>query len=105
MLFALSVGPNQAGHIVKPDDETAQDERGITQWVFGEKRMFLTYGEANSLADAAANYVYMLKNPPMTFTECETPGDFSELEAWQATGGVPQNDDVFVLIAMRVELL
>jgi len=92
----------EAGHIVKPDDDTARDERGITQWVFGEQRMFLTYGEANSLADAAANYVYMLKEPPLTFTECEIPGDFSELEAWQATGGVPQDDDVFVFIAMRV---
>ncbi len=65
--------------------------------------MFLTFGEANSLADAAANYVYMLKNPPMTFTDCKILGDFSELIAWQTTGGAPQDDDVFVLIAMRVE--
>jgi hypothetical protein len=93
----------KSGHIVKPDDEFARDERGILQWVFGDKKQFLTFGEANSLADAAANYVYMMKNPPMTFTESETPGDFSGLETWQETGGAPQDDDVFVLIAMMVE--
>jgi len=93
----------KSGHIVKPDDEFARDERGISQWVFGDKKAFLTFGEANSLADAAANYVYMMKNPPMIFTEYETPGDFSGLETWQETGGAPPDDDVFVLIAMMLE--
>ena len=93
----------KSGHIVKPDDEFARDESGILQWVFGDKKEFLTFGDANSLADAAANSVYMMKNPPMTFTYSETQGDFSGLETWQATGGAPQDDDVFVLIAMMVE--
>jgi hypothetical protein len=89
----------KAGYIIK--DET--DERGITQWVFGDQKEFLTFGHANSLADAAANYVYMMKTPQMDFSERETTGDFSELESWQSVGGAPQNEDVFVLIAMMVE--
>jgi hypothetical protein len=89
----------KAGHIVKPD--TARDERGIVQWVFGEQ--FLTFGDANSLADAAANYSYLIKNPPTTFTEREQQGDFSNLEAWKASGGLPEDEDVFVLAAMTIE--
>lgn len=89
----------KAGQIFK--DENSTDERGIVQWVFGENRKFLTFGRANSLADAAANYVYMIKNPPLDFSEREPVGDFSELEEWQSLGGAPQNEDVFVLIAIK----
>jgi len=88
----------KAGHIIK--DENSTDERGISQWVFGGHQ-FITFGQANSLADAAANYVYMIKNPPMDFSDREPVGDFSELDAWQSLGGVPQNEDVFVLIAIE----
>ncbi len=93
----------KAGHIVKPEDDTGRDERGIAQWIFGEQKMCLTFGGANTLADAAANYVYLIKNPPVTFTERETPGDFSKLAMWQAIGGPPENEEVFVLIAIMVE--
>jgi hypothetical protein len=95
----------KAGYIIK--DDTSTDERGIVQWVFGEQREFLTFGDANSLADAAANYVYMMKTPQMDFSDGESEGegegDFYELETWQSVGGAPQNEDVFVLIAMMVE--
>jgi len=93
----------KAGHIVKPEDDTGRDERWIAQWIFGEQKMCLTFGDANTLADAVANYVYLIKNPPVTFTERETPGDFSKLAMWQAIGGPPENEEVFVLIAIMVE--
>jgi len=89
----------KAGHIVKPD--TARDERGIVQWVFGEQ--FLTFGDANSLADAAANYSYLIKDLATTFTEREQQGDFSKLETWKASGGLPEDEDVFVLVAMIID--
>ncbi len=84
----------KAGQIIKDDSS------GIAQWTF--HKSFLTFGDENSLADAAANYVYSIETPLMNFEACEIIGDFSELEHWQSLGGVPQNQDVFVLIAMNL---
>ncbi len=89
------------GYIIK--DETITDERGIVQWVFGEQKQFLTFGEANSLTDAAANYVFMMQAPTMIFDQNKILGDFSALEIWQTVGGVPQDEDIFVLMAMQLE--
>ncbi|MCK5716402.1 MAG: hypothetical protein KAH77_02855, partial [Thiomargarita sp.] len=91
----------QAGHILKND--TTTDNRGSSQWMFSEQRVFLTFGKASSLADAAANYHDIVKTQPMTFTPCHITGDFSQLDTWQNVGGKPENEDVFVLIAMRIE--
>ncbi len=86
----------QTGHIVRK-----QDLMGVTQWWYSDTGEFLTFRRDNSLAVAAANYVYLVKSLPETFQVGETPGDFSKLELWKRNGGVP-SAEVSVLIAIQV---
>lgn len=87
----------KAGHIVRQPDTA-----GMEQWLLSDQNKFLTFGKANGLADAAANYVYLVKKPASSFVQVDPAGDFSEFDNWLDSGAPPHIEDVFVLIAMRV---
>jgi len=94
--FRLFTHAYKAGHIGR-----IKDVAGIEQWVFLDQGIFLTFGEDQSLAAAAANYVWYVQKPLAPFPSKDEKGDFTPLQRWRDRGGVP-DDHTLVLLAIDV---
>lgn len=84
----------RAGYIVR-----RQDAAGAEQWAFLQTGEFLTFGEEQSLANAAANYAWYVPSPPTSFQPAGTGGSFASFEQWRKERNAP-NDDTLVQIAI-----
>lgn len=84
----------KAGHIVR-----RLDAAGAEQWAFLDSGEFLTFSADQSLAAAAANYVWHVQSPPTSFQPVGNGGSFAKLEQWRTERNAP-NDDTLVLVAI-----
>jgi hypothetical protein len=85
----------EAGYVTRKTDEAGRE-----QWYLEDRDQFLTFGVDESLAAAAANYVWYVHPAPKSFTPREPGGDFSSYEVWCREGGYPDENTV-VLAAIR----
>lgn len=84
----------KAGHILQ-----RQDAFGADQWALLDTSEFLTFGADQGLATAAANYVWYVKSPSLSFTPMGTGGDFSRLKKWISEPNYP-DDETLAQIAI-----
>ncbi len=75
------------------------DQAGKEQWTLLETGASLTTGVENSLASAAANFVWRLSPRPDTFSTIGAGGDFAKLNQWRVNPHLP-DDDMIVQIAV-----
>lgn len=94
--FLSFVRAYKAGHIVRQEDEA-----GVLQWAFLDTSELLTFDDASSLAEAAANYVWYVKTPPGSFPQAGAGGDFSKLKEWLRRRNFPDSETL-VQIAIDV---
>ena len=79
----------KAGHIAqRPDQE------GRQQWALYETGNPLTTGHENSLASAAANYVWRLNSHSETFATIGAGGDFAKFKHWTANPHLPDEETI-----------
>jgi len=86
----------KGGHVVRRQDESGRD-----QWFFVDTDQFLTFGQEQSLAHAAANYVRDVANHQESFAISGDGGSFSRLEQWRSQRTAP-DDDTLAQIAVDV---
>jgi hypothetical protein len=86
----------KAGHIIRQ-----LDAAGAQQWMFMDTSEFLTFGGDQSLASAAANYIWYAKSHSQSFDKVGDGGSFAKLEAWLKER-TPPDDDTLVQIAIDV---
>lgn len=86
----------QSGHLTKREDDS-----GVMQWYFEARDEFLTFGPDDSLADAAANYVWYVPNPPESF-DGDAHDAFHRLEQWEKGEIDHPDEDVLTMIAIDV---
>lgn len=86
----------KAGHIVR-----RRDASDIEQWAFLDIGEFLTFESDQTLAAAAANYVWYIKSPPASFTPLPEGGSFALMERWLRERNYP-GDDTLTQIAIDV---
>lgn len=91
--FALAF---RSGYLKKREDDS-----GVMQWYFEARDEFLTFGSDDSLADAAANYVWYVPNPPESF-DGDAPDAFHRLEQWKEGEIDHPDEDILTMIAVDV---
>jgi len=86
----------EAGRITEKEDEA-----GTAQWYFNDQDAFLTFDPDDTLADAAANYVWYVPDPPKSL-DGRAPNAFHRLKQWRKGNIDHLDEDILTMIAIDV---